>query len=465
MLEKSPRIGGTWRDNVYPGCACDVPSALYSYSFAPNPDWTRAFAGQVEILAYLEGVAARFGVKDRVRTNVEVLRARYDLVDRKWHVETNRGPYRARVLVAAAGPWHEPKIPRISGLADFPGRSFHSSRWDLSYDMRGKRVAVVGSGASAVQLVPEVVPKVARLHLYQRTAQWVLPKPDVTVSSRVRRLFRIVPGALAVLRRSEYRALETLGAGFRHPWLLRQVQSLGRAYLRSSVPDLELRRKLTPDYTLGCKRVLLSSSYYPSLAAANVDVHAASLERIEGSTMIGSDGSRAEVDALVFSTGFHILDMPIASRVFGAAGESLSAHRAGSPSAYLGTTVAGFPNLFLLLGPSLGTGHSSAFTILEAQLDYVSRALRCMQSSRIEAIDVRPEVLSAYVADVQSALPRTVYASGGCGSYYVDETGKNTFSWPWSTDELTARVGPFDLDAYEVVSSRGAPPVPERHAS
>jgi cation diffusion facilitator CzcD-associated flavoprotein CzcO len=218
------------------------------------------------------------------------------------------------------------------------------------------------------------------------------------------------------------------------------------------VDDLELRRKLTPDYALGCKRLLLSNSYYPSLTAANVDVHAGSLERIEGSTLVGSDGSRVEVDALVFSTGFHILDMPIANRVFGAAGQSLSERWAGSPTAYLGTTVAGFPNLFLLLGPSLGTGHSSAFTILEAQLDYVSRALERMQTARIEAIDVRQEVLRAYVADVQSALPRTVYASGGCVSYYVDENGKNTFSWPWSTDALTARVGRFDLEAYEVVS-------------
>lgn len=454
VLEKCSRIGGTWRDNVYPGCACDVPSALYSYSFAPNPDWTRAFAGQSEILAYLEGVASRFGVTDCIRTDVEVLRATFEHGEGRWSVETNRGVYRARVLVAAAGPWHEPKIPPIPGLSSFAGRAFHSSRWDASYELRGKRVAVVGSGASAVQIVPEIAPVVARLYLYQRTAQWVLPKPDASVSSRARRLFRAFPGALAALRRGEYRALEALGAGFRHPWLLRQVQAAGAAYLRAVVVDPELRRKLTPNYTLGCKRLLLSNRYYPSLTARNVEVHATSLARIEGSTLIGADGVRSEADALIFSTGFHILDMPIASRLFGTKGKSLAVHWAGSPTAYLGTTVAGYPNLFLLLGPSLGTGHSSAFTILEAQLDYVVRGLSRMRAARLETIDVRPEVLSAYVADVQSALPRTVYARGGCDSYYVDENGKNTFSWPWSTDDLTARVASFDLDAYEVCAPR-----------
>ena len=456
VLEKAETLGGTWRDNTYPGCACDVPSALYSYSFAPNPEWTRAFAGQPEIRAYLEGVARTFDVTPHIRFGVEVRRAFFRASDGRWHVETSRGTYTANALIAAAGPWHEPKIPAIPGLNSFPGEVFHSARWNHAYDLSGKRVAVVGSGASAVQFVPELAKTVQKLHLFQRTAQWVLPKPDHYVPRAERWLMRTFPKAQKALRAVEYGALEGFGVGFRKPWILEQVQRIGRFHLERAVKDPVLRKKLTPDYTLGCKRLLMSNAYYPALTRPNVEVLATEVKEFVGSRVVGADGSAATVDAVIFGTGFHILDMPVAKWVFDAHGKSLSDHWKGSPVAYLGTTVAGFPNFFLLLGPSLGTGHSSAFTILEAQIAYVMDGLRKMRRERVATVDVRPEVMAAYHAEVQEALGGTVYVSGGCTSYYLDSNGKNTFNWPWSTPALERRIHDFDLDAYAVTHARTA---------
>jgi len=450
VLEKADTIGGTWRDNTYPGCACDVPSALYSFSFAPNPEWTRAFAGQQEIRAYLQAVARRYGVLPHVRCGVEMTHAAWDAGAQRWRVETTAGTWSARVLVAGAGPWNEPLMPQLPGVDSFPGTVFHSSRWDHDYDLTGKRVAVVGTGASAVQFVPAIQPAVGRLHLFQRTAQWVLPKPDHYVPRAERWVLRNVPFAQRLLRRFEYSAMEGLGVGFRNPWILRLVQRLGLAHLRLTVRDPKLRAALTPDYTLGCKRLLMSNTYYPALTRPNVEVHPTAVREVRGSTVVGADGSRCEVDAIVFGTGFHILDMPLSDRVHDGSGRSLADRWQGSPQAYLGTTVSGFPNLFLLLGPNLGTGHSSAFMILESQLAYLGDALRRMRSGGWTSIDVRPEVQEAYNREVQDALPGTVYNSGGCSSYYLDVNGRNSFIWPWSTGRMRRRIRGFDPGEYDV---------------
>ncbi|GAA2839021.1 flavin-containing monooxygenase [Crossiella cryophila] len=454
VLEKAAELGGTWRDNTYPGCACDVPSALYSYSFAPNPEWTRAFATQPEIRDYLEHIAHRYRVTGHLRFGVEVLAARWD--GERWVLETTDGRYTARVLIAGAGPWHEPRVPDIPGLADFPGETFHSARWNHDYDLAGKRVAVVGTGASAVQFVPKIAPEVAELHLFQRTAQWVLPKPDHYVPRLERWLLRNFPRTQRALRAAEYAGLEALGVGFRHPWVLRLVQQVGRLHLRATVPEPRLRAALTPDYTLGCKRLLLSNSYYQALTRPNVEVRPTELSRIEGSVVIGADGVRTEVDAIIFGTGFHITDMPVADRVFDGRGRSLAQVWRGSPEAYLGTSVAGFPNLFLLLGPNLGTGHSSAFAIIEAQLTHVMAAVRLLAERDWPALSVRPEAQQRFNAAAQQALARTVYNAGGCASYYLDANGRNSFSWPWSTGELTRRVGAFDQADYLVVARTAA---------
>lgn len=450
VVEKADSVGGTWRDNTYPGCACDVPSALYSFSFAPNPNWTRAFAGQREIRSYLERVARQYEVLDHVRCGAEVTHAHWNAERERWEVETTAGRWSAQVLVAGAGPWSEPLIPDIPGLQSFPGRVFHSSRWDHDHDLTGQRVAVVGTGASAVQFVPAIQPTVGSLHLYQRTAQWVLPKPDHPVPRLERWALRHVPGAQKALRAFEYAAMEALGVGFRRPRILKLVQRLGLAHLRRAVKDPALRETLTPDYTLGCKRLLMSNNYYPALTQPNVQVHATAVREIHESTVIGADGSAHEVDAIIFGTGFHILDMPLSSLVHDDRGRSLADHWQGSPQAYLGTTVSGFPNLFLLLGPNLGTGHSSAFMILESQLAYLADALRHIRDENWTSIDVRREAQDAYNAEVQDALTGTVYNTGGCSSYYLDINGRNSFIWPWSTGRMRKRIRRFDPADYDV---------------
>ncbi|MGW1343787.1 flavin-containing monooxygenase [Kribbella sp. NPDC002412] len=450
VLEKSSSLGGTWRDNTYPGCACDVPSALYSYSFAPNPSWSRAFAGQSEIQAYLSDTAARYGVVPHLRFGVEMLRAHWDASAERWLLETSDGPLEARVLITATGPWHQPLIPSIPGT--FDGPVFHSSRWDHSLDLTGLRVAVVGSGASAVQFVPAVQPLVSSLHLFQRTAQWVLPKPDHRVPGVERWAFRRFPVLQRLLRRAEYVGMEVLGLGFRHPWIMRAVQQVGLLHLRRSVPSASLRAALTPSYTLGCKRLLMSNTYYPALAQDNVSVHPTAVAGFDGRQVIGADGTRVEADVVVLGTGFRILDLPVATTVFDASGRSLADHWQGSPQAYLGTAVAGFPNFFNLLGPNLGTGHTSAFMILEAQLDHVLGAVSSLLDRGWSSLDVRPEVQASFVAKVQSALAGTVYETGGCASYYHDVNGRNSFSWPWSSARLRTQVAHFDPTAYTITA-------------
>ncbi|MFD1811903.1 flavin-containing monooxygenase [Rhodococcus gannanensis] len=450
ILEKGDALGGTWRDNSYPGCACDVPSGLYSYSFAPNPEWTRLFAGQGEILDYVDRIAAEHGVGEHVRFGTEMTRAQWDETRHRWVVDTNHGTLTAGSVIAAAGPWSEPLVPDIPGLDTFDGEAFHSSRWNHDLDLTGKRVAVVGTGASAVQFVPAIAPDVENLHLYQRTAQWVLPKPDHYVPKVERWAMRRVPGAQRALRSIEYNIMEALGVGFRNPWILRIVQQIGRAQLRAQVPDAELRQALTPDYTLGCKRLLLSNTYYPALTRPNVEVHANAVASVRGNTVIGTDGAEREVDVIIFGTGFHILDMPIGSKVFDGAGRSLDDHWKGSPQAYLGTTVAGFPNAFVLLGPALGTGHTSAFTILEAQLEYLASAISAARAGGWTRMETRADVQAAFNADVQQALATTVYNAGGCQSYFLDVNGRNSFNWPWSTGRMVQRLNEFDQRAYEV---------------
>lgn len=452
VLEKADAIAGTWRDNTYPGCACDVPSALYSYSFAPNREWSRLFAGQAEIRRYIEDVAETNGVLPHIRFGTEMQRARWDDRTHRWTVHTSTGVITADALVAAAGPWNEPLIPPIPGLDTFPGEVFHSSRWNHRYDLSGKRVAVVGTGASAVQFVPEIQPEVAALHLYQRTAQWVLPKPDYSLRRLERTVLRRVPGAHEVLRRSEYAIMEMLGLGFRNPAFMKALQQVGRAWLRLQVHDRRLSDLLTPEYTPGCKRMLFSNTYYRSLTRSNVEVHPTAVASVRGNVVIGGDGVEREVDAVIFGTGFRILDMPIAGRIFDGQGRSLDDHWSGSPQAYLGTTVAGFPNAFVLLGPSLGTGHTSAFTILEAQLGYVMQALIRARQEGWTRMEPRRAVQDAFNRTVQDALGGTVYNAGGCRSYFFDVNGRNSFNWPWSTDRMLRELSTFDEAAFDVSS-------------
>ncbi len=450
VLERASEPGGTWRDNTYPGCTCDVPTALYSYSFAPKPDWSRAYAPQEEIRRYLLAVSEEHGVADRIRCDADVLSADWDDARQRWLVRTSAGDYAARVLVSATGPWSEPVMPDLPGLDDFEGTHFHSSRWDHEHPLEGAGVAAIGTGASAVQFVPAIQPRVGSLTVYQRTAHWVMPKPDGPVSPRVQGIFERHPGVQRAMRSGLYYASEALGYAMRNPRLLAPLERVARRHLRRQVHDPELRRVLTPDYTLGCKRLLFSNEWYPALSRPNVEVVPHAVEAITPTGVRGADGVERAADTIVFGTGYTITRLPIAERVRGRDGRSLEETWRGSPTGFLGSTVHGFPNLFLLLGPNVGNGHSSAFLLSETQIGYLVDALRTMSSRGLGSVEVRAETQDGFNAEVQSRLAGTVWNAGGCMSYYLDANGRNSTMFPGSTLELRRRLARFDAADYSV---------------
>ncbi|MGW7104387.1 flavin-containing monooxygenase [Streptomyces sp. NPDC054838] len=464
VLEKASRLGGTWRENTYPGCACDVPSTLYSYSFAPDPAWSRVFAGQEEILGYLAGTAERYGLAEVLRCGVRVHGARWDPAAGRWLLDTSDGPYRAAVLVMATGPWHVPRPLDVPGIDGFAGPVLHTARWDDNVDLTGKRVGVVGSGASAVQVVPAVTGRAAAVHLFQRTPQWVLPKPDLPLPPAFHRVVDRLPGGRRGLRAAQYALQESFGYAFRHPSLALLLEAGARTHLRLAVPDPRLRRALTPSYRLGCKRLLTSSTYYPALNRPHVRLHPTAVRAVRGNQIVGADGTVAEADVIVTATGFRVGELPLARNLYGAQGRTLHDVWGGEPQAYLGTTVTGFPNLFLLLGPNLLGGSTSAVTVLEAQLRYLTDALTHLDGSGSQALEVRPAVQATHNSAVQKALATTVYATGGCTSYYLAPSGRSTFAWPWSTGRLTRRLHRFDPAAYTWHLPSGPVPLPARRA-
>jgi cation diffusion facilitator CzcD-associated flavoprotein CzcO len=449
ILEKAADLGGTWRDNTYPGCACDVPSALYSYSFAQKPDWSRAFAGQAEILNYVRDTANRHNIPGFIRFNQAVERAQWRESKNLWEVQTGDQLYLARTVVTCSGYLHEPIIPNIPGLKDFQGKLFHSSRWDHDHDLSGERVAVIGTGASAIQFVPEIQPKVEHLTLFQRTPQWVLPKPDHPIPKIEENFFRL-PFTLNAWRKMLYGGFETFGIGFRKPTLLRQIQKLGEAHIRLAIKDPALRAKLTPDYTLGCKRVLMSNQYYPALNQANVDVFATGLKEVRGNTLVGQDGSECDVDTIILGTGFFVTEPPIADHIYNDAGESLSQMWQDGMQAYRGTTIAGLPNAFMVLGPNLGIGHNSAFIVIEAQINYILSTLQTMREQQLSRVEVKADSQRTYNRKVQKDLQGTVWNTGGCSSYYLDKNGFNSVGFPWSTLEMQRLLKDFDAESYSL---------------
>ncbi|MEU9577265.1 flavin-containing monooxygenase [Streptomyces chilikensis] len=460
VLERASAIGGTWRDNSYPGCACDVPSHLYSFSFAPNPDWPRAFSGQQHINAYLEDVADTFGLRPHLRFDSEVARMAWDGRELRWVIETRGGAtLTADVVVNATGPLSDPKLPDVPGIDSFPGKVFHSARWDHDYDLTGKRVAMVGTGASAIQIVPAIQPRAGRLTVLQRTPPWVMPRADRAIGALERGIHRAVP-LTTKLRRGVLWGIRELQvqAFTKHPDMLGVVEKLARANMNRAVKDPELRRKLTPDYRIGCKRILLSNTYYPALAQPNVDVVASGLAEVEGSTVVASDGTRTEVDAIVFGTGFHVTDMPIAERVVGADGRTLAETWKDGMAGLRGTTTAGFPNFLLVIGPNTGLGNSSMILMIESQLNYLADYLRQLDAlgGRV-ALDVRPEAQDAWTARVQERMKRTVWNTGGCTSWYLDASGRNTTVWPGTTAEFRKATRRVDLLEYGVVRPAPAP--------
>jgi cation diffusion facilitator CzcD-associated flavoprotein CzcO len=456
VVEKGPDVGGTWRDNTYPGAACDVPSQLYSFSFALNPDWSRSFSPQPEIQAYLERVAQQSSVLDRFRFDTAVEQARWEEDTATWRVETTAGAVQADIVVSAAGALSAPKMPDIDGVESFQGEVFHSARWNHDYDLTGKRVAVIGTGASAVQLVPEIAKQVSHLDVYQRTAPWVMPRRDRDYSALEQRAFRRVPGLQRLYRTAIYWGRETFVPGFTvDPRLASPAKRLALANIEKGISDPGLREKVTPHFEIGCKRILISNDWYPALDRDNVDLVTDGIDKITGNAVVTSDGVEREADALVIATGFHTTDLPIADHVVGRSGETLAQQweREGM-SAYKGSTVHGFPNLFFLVGPNTGLGHSSMVFIIESQIAYVLDALRTMAARDITALEPLPRAQERWNRDLQRRLGRTVWNRGGCSSWYLDSHGRNVTLWPRTTFAFRRLTRRFDVEQYVV--RRGA---------
>ncbi|MEV2278035.1 NAD(P)/FAD-dependent oxidoreductase [Nocardiopsis sp. NPDC049922] len=459
VLERADDLGGTWRDNSYPGAACDVPSHLYSFSFAPNPGWSRSFSPQPEIWEYLKRVAGEYGVDRHVRHRHDVTAARWEPRRNRWRIETTGGTVTAQFLVSGAGPLADPSFPDIKGLDAFEGTMFHSADWDHDHDLTGRRVAVIGTGASAIQFVPRIQPRVGSLSLFQRTAPWVMFRHDRDITGLESWLFRNLPLTQKIARTSIYWGRENYVFGFaKNPRLLSVVERLGRANIHRGVKDPELRAKLTPDFRAGCKRILMSNDYYPALAQPNVDVVTDGIVEIRPHAVVTRDASgrevEHEVDTIILGTGFHVTDPPIAHRILDADGVSLAQHWGSTAQAFRGTTVAGYPNAFVLAGPNTGLGHTSQVFMIEAQIRYTMRALTYACRNRVDRLAVRPEAQRAYNRMVARAMEGTVWVSGGCDSWYLNEEGRNTTLWPSFTWSYALRTRWFDPHNYDLRLNR-----------
>lgn len=455
LLERADEVGGVWRDNTYPGVGVDTPSPLYQLRAMTNPDWSDLYAPGHEVQDYARRLARSTGLLEHVRFGAGVRDARWDADEAHWRIDTERGVVTADVLVSAAGLVTDPKLPDVPGLSGFPGPVFHSARWDHSARLAGKRVAVVGTGATAVQLVPELQPRVAELHVVQRTPGWIMPKPERPIGERARRALAASPLLSRMQFDLIYAGAELL-AGTRRSRLLRAALSrVGRRHLAAQVPDPRLRARLTPDFDYACKRPLVSNTYLPAMCAANTTLHTGGLAAVDGHRVVSGDGSSAEVDAIVLTTGFEVgATAPIAQRIHDADGRSLHEHWGVYPRAYLGMNVPGFPNLFLMQGPNATSGASSTLLFSEAQARYVADAVCRMAEEGIRSVDVRPEVERRWTAWVRRRSARTVYETGGCASYYQNDEGRNVVMWPANTAEYQLRTRRFRLTPFRAERGR-----------
>jgi cation diffusion facilitator CzcD-associated flavoprotein CzcO len=457
VLERAGDLGGTWRDNTYPGCACDIPSVLYSFSDEQNPAWTRAFAGQPEIQAYVKEVAQRHCLEPHLRFGHEVLAADWDEDRQRWEIESAGGRFTADILISAAGALADPVIPSLPGLDRFQGRVFHSARWDHDHDLRGRQAAVIGSGASAIQFVPEIQPQVERLHLFQRTPPWVMPRGNPPVPESWRRRFARHPRLLGLARGAVFSLLEAFHVGFRHPAAMALAQRRARAHITRQVPDPVLREKVTPDYRLGCKRILGSDTWYPALCAENVDLVTAGIAEVTEEAIIDADGVTHPVDTIIFGTGFQVTDPPISHRVRGRGGQSLAQAWAGSAKAHLGIGVAGFPNLFMLLGPNTGLGHNSVLLMIEAQIAHLRHALAYRRARGLATLEPTAPAQADFIAQVDAGSEGSVWTAGGCLSWYTDDTGRNSTLWPGSVRAYQRRLAQFVPGDWRTTTPRPAP--------
>lgn len=452
IFEKDDDFGGTWKVNTYPGCACDVQSHMYSYSFALNPNWSRAFSPQPEIWAYQRRLAEQYKLHAYAKFATEVTKVVFDDAAGIWHITTAGGEvFTANVLVSGMGGLSTPAFPKIEGRADFEGPAFHSAEWDHDFDFESKGVAVIGTGASAIQFVPQIAKRAAQVYLHQRTPPWILPKPDRAISRFEHAVFRKLPFVQRVVRGATYFGLEwRAGALVFAPAITRLVQGTARRHIEKAIADPKLRDALTPSFKLGCKRVLLSNDYYPALARDNVQVVTTGIERITARGVQTKDGVEREVDAIIYGTGFKASDPIPRGVVFGRGGQDLVDAWSTGPEAYKGTVVAGFPNLFFLAGPNTGIGHTSVLFMMEAQIRYMLDAFDLMARDGVQWIDVRRDVMDEYNRWLQQRMSKTVWSTGGCESWYMNEHGKNVTLWPGFTVGFWKMLRRFDADAYEL---------------
>ncbi|HEY2769307.1 MAG TPA: NAD(P)/FAD-dependent oxidoreductase [Solirubrobacteraceae bacterium] len=443
VFEKGERVGGVWHHNTYPGAACDVPSHLYEFSFAPNPDWSRRYAPQAEIQAYLERVAAEHGILDKIRLSTEVLSASWSESENRWRLRTSVGEHEADVLLTACGQLSVPSIPPIPG--EFAGPAFHTAQWRHDVAVEGKRVAVIGTGCSAIQTVPAIQPIVSQLDVYQRSAGWTFPRMDFAYSERTKRLLRRFP-ALQRLDRASIFAFHELGAAAMtdKPWLLPFFREFGRLQIKRAVKDPELRRKVTPTDVVGCKRVMVTDDWYPALTQPNVSLITDAVELFTPAGVRTRDGSERPADVVVFATGFATHGFVAPMEITGAGGRTLAEEWREVPRAYLGLTVPGFPNMFLIYGPNTNGGTGSVIYTIEAGINHVLAALRTLDAARARTIEVRREAFEAFDRRLRDALSGTVWHTG-CTSWYVDENGNDPNQWPWLWREYrreTERIAP-----------------------
>ncbi|CAN3128167.1 flavin-containing monooxygenase [Mycobacterium sp. smrl_JER01] len=439
ILEKADEIGGTWRDNTYPGCACDIPSHMYSFSFEPKPDWSHMWSFQPEIQDYLLGVTAKYGLRRYIEFGAHVDRAIWDEEELRWHVFTKDGrEFIAQFVVSGAGGLHIPLIPDFDGLDEYVGAgrvAFHSAQWDHDVDLTGKKVAVIGTGASAIQIVPEIVDDVGELQLYQRTPAWVMPRPNNPIPEGLQRVFTTVPGTRAAMRAGIYWLHEAVGfAMTKQPRLLKLGEMAGKWNIRRSVKDRDLRRKLTPDYRAGCKRILNSDTYYRGIADPKTEVITDRISRFSPRGIVTADGREREVDVVVFATGFHVTDSYTYVDIKGPGGEDLVDrwNREGI-AALRGITVADMPNLFFLLGPNTALGHNSVVFMIESQIRYAAKAIAAVDKAGAQALTPTRSAQDRYNAELQRELGGTVWSTGGCRSWYLDEHGVNRTLWSGMT--------------------------------
>jgi cation diffusion facilitator CzcD-associated flavoprotein CzcO len=452
ILEKATEVGGTWRDNSYPGCACDVQSHMYSFSYEQNPDWSRSFSPQPEIFGYLKDVADKYRLREKIRFGVELTGAHWDERERRWTATTKDGrEFVAQFLVSGVGGLHIPQVPELPGIGNFQGPTWHSARWNHDYDLRGKKVAVVGTGASAVQFVPRIAPDVAGLTLFQRTPPWIMPKPDHAMPSWAQTLFKRVPGTQRLYRNALYWLLEARAIGFNgHPVVMKAGELIAKRNIAKGIKDPALRKKVTPDYTMGCKRVLISNDYYPALGRPNVDVVTDGIREVKAHSIVDSAGVEHEVDAIVYGTGFKVTDALEYLDITGVDGRNLAKEWATEGMrTHKGITVSGYPNLFFLLGPNTALGHNSVVFMIESQARYVVDAIKLADSRGAAALDVRPGVQEAFQRDIQDKLVKGVWTQGGCKSWYLDAQGVNRTIWPgftWRYWLETRKVDPADYE-------------------